>query len=27
LPQKKIGTGRGGLKGRPAWLKKALGYY
>ena len=27
LPQKKIGTGRGGLKGRPAWLKRALGYY
>lgn len=26
LPQKKIGTGRGGLKGRPEWLKKSLGY-
>lgn len=27
IPQKKLGTGRGGLKGRPEWLKKALGYY
>lgn len=26
LPGKKLGTSRAGLKGRPEWLKRSLGY-